>query len=188
MTDNDFSLPSDTSPCPGFAYCVFCESGRDDIAAENVLKGLHAFAISPKVEKEECHSGVWEKCLRRMLPGYVFVYSDVPVPVSELVRVSGILRVLKYNDGDYRLKGADRLFAEWVHAHGGMIGMSLAVKDGTKIRVADGPLKDYEGSIVEVKRQKRIAKVAIRLGDVTRYVWMGFEWLRSVDKEDNADE
>lgn len=140
------------------------------------------------VENEECRSGVWEKRLRHMLPGYVFVYSDNEIPISKLGKMPCVLKPLKYGDGDYILKGGDRDFAEWIYSHNGLIGLSVAIKSGSKIKVVDGPLLDYEGSIVEVKRQKRLAKVLITIGDISREVWMSFEWLKESRMEDHSDE
>lgn len=162
---------------PLHAHCIFCETGRDEIIAARLANENNVTAFVPHIVNEECHSGVWEKHTRRMLPGYIFLYSDEAVNAERIRRTDGVLRFLKYEDGEYDLRGDDRLFAEWIYKAKGTVGISTAVKEGTKIRVVGGPLVDYAGSILEVKRQKRLAKVAITVGNITREVWMSFEWL-----------
>lgn len=167
--------------CPEYAYCVFCETGKEEYVASRIGHDPRITVLVPTIEHDEHRNGTWEKCTRKMLPGYLFLYSAESENCEELKRIDGVIKALKYDDKDYKLTGSDRQFAEWLYRNNGRIGMSSAIKEGTKIRIVGGPLLSYAGSILEVKRSKRIAKVAVTLGDVTREIWMGFEWLTSTD-------
>lgn len=176
-------IDPDALACPEYVYCLFCRSGSEKTVAQAVQQKLNCEAIVPRIERDEHRSGKWEKRVIDMLPGYIFLYSDVEADIESLKGKAGALKVLRYDDGSNRLLDDDLRFAEWLYKNGGTIGISTAVKEGTKIRVTGGPLLDYAGSIIEVKRQKRIAKVAIKLGGVTREVWMSFAWLSAENEQ-----
>lgn len=182
-TDGEGQEKLTVPQCPEHSYCVFCRTGTESETAELIGKEKNCSVIVPKIEREECHSGVWKRIVKNMLPGYIFAFSDDPLELSDVKNRGGVIKLLRYDDEEYDLRGDDREFAEWLYKNGGTIGVSTAVKVGTKIKVTGGPLLDYAGSIMEVKRQKRIAKVRITLGDIIRDVWMSFEWLKEDENQ-----
>ena len=179
MLENLSQNMNDRGKLPEQIYCVFCRAGSEENTASLINSRLGCRAIVPRVIRDECHSGIWEKKVRVMLPGYIFVYSDTAVSLDGVGEGGGMLKLLRYGENDNELRGNDLEFAEWIYDNDGTIGLSTAVKEGSKIRVVGGPLLNYSGSIVEVKRQKRLAKVSITIGDTVRDVWMSFEWLQN---------
>ena len=183
LTDREGRESAAVPQCPEHSYCVFCRTGTESETAELIGNDKECVVIIPKIEREECHSGVWKRITKNMLPGYIFIFSDDALELSDIRRRGGVIKLLRYDEEDYDLRGDDRNFAEWIYKNEGVIGVSTAVKEGTKIKVTGGPLLDYAGSIIEVKRQKRIAKVRITLGEITRDVWVSFEWLKEDENE-----
>ena len=165
--------------CPVYACCLFVRAGDEERAAAEIAEKTGCSVLVPMIDREELHSGSWVRITKKLLPGYVFLYSDSPIASESMTGTNGVLKVLKYTDGRCELVGEDRRFAEWIYDNGGTVGVSTAVKEGDRIRVIDGPLLDYCGSITEVKRKKRTAKVSISFGEITREIWMSFEWLKT---------
>lgn len=182
VSNYEFHSQTGSSECPEFAYCLFVKAGEEERTAAELSETTGCIPLVPMVERDERHSDKWERVAKKMLPGYVFLYSFVPIDPEPISDSSGVLRILRYTDESAELVGEDRRFAEWVYKNGGTVGVSTAVREGTKIRVIDGPLLDYRGSIIEVKRQKRTAKVAVSFGEITREIWMSFEWLESEEE------
>ena len=172
MSDMEKSIPN---RFPAHCVCAFCKGGTESVLEQILGAELNCVAFTPKVEREESHGGKKTVTVRKMMPGYIFIFSDDSISASELYRIDGILRLLKYDDGEYDLREDDLRFAKWLYSNDGKIGLSTAISEGTKIRVINGPLLDYAGSIIEVKRGKRIAKVRIAIGDTIRDIWIGFE-------------
>ena len=168
---------------PKHAYCLFCRTGREKDIASVIRITNECEALIPRIEKEECRSGVWERKVKSMLPGYLFIYSDSEFDFDRIKGIDGVLKILRYKDYERDLRGDDRRFADWLYSNGGTFGVSKAIKEGTKIRIVDGPLVKYAGSILEVKRQKRQAKVEITVGSIRREIWMSFEWLEPEEIE-----
>ncbi len=161
---------------PQYVYCVFCKGGAETRAAA-VYSAAGCEAIVPMIEKDVRKQGVWQRRRHKMLPGYTFLYSDRKLNYDELRSAGGTARVLRYGTGECELRDTDREFALWLYRNKGCIGVSVAVKVGTRILITGGPLLDYAGRIKEVNRSKRIAKVEVSIEDAVRNVWMSFERL-----------
>lgn len=127
-----------------------------------------------------------------MLPGYVFfeiptcehhLVSEkdagrVPLDVAlqDVIKVDCILKLLRYLDGRWQLNGFDDQFARMLFEAGGNIGISQAFFDqGNRIRILDGFLKDYEGSISRVNRKRRVVEVKVDLHGKKVSMWLGYE-------------
>ena len=154
-------------------YCLFCEA-QSEAAVIAYLRVLGLEAISPATVRLAVRRGREVRENRRMLPGYVFVYASAAPDFRQLSRISGVLRALKYNDGSYALTGADLAFAAWLYANGGVIDVSAAIQAGTKIKIIDGPLRDYGGRIVKVDKKRKSVAVEIGLGGAVKLVWASF--------------
>ena len=58
-----------------------------------------------------------------------------------------------------------------------MIGLSKVYRENDKVKVLNGPLKDYEGNILKIDGRSRNALVEFRFDERIWKVWMAFEWL-----------
>ncbi len=162
---------------PKYIYCVSCMANMDATVVRNIEQVLPARAISLSFDREEHKDGAWRVKTHPLFWGYIFVYADLPLDTQKIYEIDHVNRVLQYGDGNCNLHGEDRCFAEWVLRYEGHIGLSKALLVGDKTRIIDGPLKEYEGVIRSVNRQKGKALVDISIGDTVKPTWLYFEWM-----------
>ncbi|MDO4564043.1 MAG: hypothetical protein Q4C04_00320 [Clostridia bacterium] len=159
--------------------CVFCESGRESNTVRAIEREFpEAVAMFPTFERDERKNGTWIRRRLPLLSGYVFVYSEKVLDLVRLGRLIGVYKPLRYQDGEYALRGADLEFARWLWQNEGNIGISQAIKKGGRIEVISGPLAEYKGVIKDVNNHRRSALVTIEVGEMKRDVWLSFEWLQ----------
>ncbi len=160
-------------------YCVFCASGKERITCLH-LEGLTGGeAISPRVVCHISRQGVWEDYEYGLLPGYVFLFlaeGEESLPVAKILKLPDVLKILHYDQGQYELRGADAAFARWLRQNDGVIGKSTAVREGERIRVVDGPMRQLFTKITKVNKQRRRAQVEFSINGVPHVMWMAFDW------------
>jgi transcriptional antiterminator NusG len=94
-----------------------------------------------------------------------------------LLGVEKLHRILNYDGDCVTLQGDDLSFAQWVYQYKGKIGVSKAMMVGDRIKVFEGPLKDYEGVIKKVNKQRRSTMVEVSVGSSSKNIWLAFEWI-----------
>ena len=176
-----FSI-SEKSECwdstyPVNAYCVFCKAGYEEKVAKaiNAQNGLTAFPVMQ--EKHKSKNGVKSVVRQVMLPGYVFVYTNSPIPTKHVFSNTKVIYLLKYSDESYQLYGEDLAYAKWILKYNGLIACSTAVRLGSQVKIVEGPLKDYEGTIQEISKKNRNAKIVITIADRIFNIWLPFIWI-----------
>ena len=126
-------------------------------------------------------NGVRHTEKQQLMKGYIFLRLDELPPSNQLHDIPGFVRVLKYQTGDWELAGSDLSFAEYVFASNGVLGVSKAYKIGGRIRLVEGPLKDYEGSILKLDRHRKNGLVEISCHGKRFQVWLPFDIVQPVD-------
>lgn len=168
--------------------CLFCITGREFRVAEEMGRLFPQLSATALVQEKHKSVG-GQKTTERviMLPGYVFFASaDRSLGTQELFRVPGIIRVLRGQERDWPLVGSDRTFAKMVMDLGGVIAMSQAYKEGDRVCVLSGPLKDLEGNITRIDRRSRNGQIELKFDNRTWKVWLAFEYI-SVTMQDKKD-
>ena len=169
--------------------CFFCKCGKE----RDVVRHFRAVfpkdrAIVPtRTRYRRTREAVFEEEVP-LLPGYVFfeireegkpapeITEGILLALLDFARTDSVLRLLKYTDGDWRLRGFDDQFAEMLIKTGGNIGVSKAYFDeGKRIRITDGFLKDYEGDIVRVNKKTRTAEISVDFQGKKVSMWLGYE-------------
>jgi len=141
-------------------YCLFCATGREG-QIETFLKKFGINVINARAERHVFKSGKRVGTdLRPLFPGYVFFKGGSAIDWTCFWH-SDIYYVLKYKDGERGLRGADLDCARWLLRNNGIIRASRAIEVGKKIRIIEGPLKDYEGCIIAVRRRQQYVTVRI---------------------------
>jgi transcription antitermination factor NusG len=169
------------SRMPNYMYCVSCMANSDAFVAREIEKALPARALSLTYDREEHHGDKWVIRTCPLLWGYVFVYAEEALDIGSIYAIEHVARVLKYDDGEHDLRGDDRRFASWALLHDGHIALSKAILVGDKTRIIDGPLKNYEGKICKINRQKGRALVDVSVEGSIKQLWLYFEWMTLKD-------
>ena len=181
--------------------CFFCKGGKEkDVVRHFMTVFPKERAIAPtRTRYRRTSEAVIEEQVP-LLPGYVFfeiteegtqapgIVDAVLYALLDFSRSDSVLRLLRYTDGNWRLQGFDDRFAELLFKSGGNIELSQAYFDkGKRIRILDGFLKDYEGSIVRVNRKKKTAEVSVDLQGKKVSMWLGYELLEAAEPGDNEE-
>jgi transcription termination/antitermination protein NusG len=153
------------------AYCVMCQTGAEHTVCERITQcAPDVTALVPVRVIEEKRNKRWQAFEKTLIPGYVFCYSNDPLP-DDLVRsVRNIYKVLAYERGLRALHYEDRDYALWLYRHQGRIEPSTVLEEGQTITVIDGPLKDMTGKIVRLDKRKRKVWVAFNFDGEPRRV------------------
>lgn len=157
--------------------CFFCRTGSELQVAREIERVLPmAAALVPTKLRTRRIDGkpIEEKVT--LFPGYVFARMISDSHVYDLPQQRQILRILTDSEGDWKLKGSDRAFAEGLFQCVGVLGFSEAYYDvNDRIHVIEGPLADYNGQILRVNRRNKTAEVQICFQGISMKVWLGFE-------------
>jgi len=165
-----------------YAYCLFCYTGYEERAAQEIRKqcpGVYALPIFQ--EKHRSQNGKRTIVKEVMLPGYLFLFTDKPLFNTRSIRNSKTLKLLKDGEGIAALYGENLSYARWVLRYDGLIGTSKAARIGSRIKVIEGPLKDLEGCIKEVSKKNRNGRVEMTFMNRKISVWLPFEWVQETD-------
>ena len=157
--------------------CVFCTTGSEEAVAR-ALRDADDVSAAFAVRQIQHHSeqGVKSTRTRVMMPGYVFFLAEEGAQAFRFQRLDGVIRVLNY-DQSWPLAGDDLLFAQKLAVYDGMLGMSKVYKEGERIVIESGPLKDFEGIIQKVDRHNRNGLVSIAFGGKEIKAWLAFEYV-----------
>lgn len=114
----------------------------------------------PRCEIMRRIDGAWRKRRERLFPGYVFVQTDDPARVQQLLRTVPTFTRMLGSAGDTFLP-LTRDEVTWINIHTNadthVVEMSEGVIEGDRVVVTSGPLKGHEASISRIDRHKRLA-------------------------------
>jgi len=170
-----------------YIRCLFCLTGKEEGVVTRIAEAGLGNAFHPKKIKPFFKKGKWEDVPVSLLPGYVFVVSEEPVPLNTMRRIPDVIRPLTYGPDDKEglLSGQDRALALWLMRENGLVGYLDVIKEGSQIRIIAGLMKDIKGRVVRVDRRKRMAHVELEVVGSIHNVWLGVNFLESVDNVTN---
>lgn len=177
-------------------YCFFCDTKRTR-SVVNELSGLEIFVkvFEPIVTNNITNSGKNVKETRRLLPGYVFAYSEDIISISDwdkILKTDGIIKPLgkenareelemdeQGNDKsiDYALKDKnDSDFAKLLYGLGGRLDTVHLKDDGRRCVLVDNVwLGEIEATIVKVDRRKSRVKIMFTFAGRCFTTWVAAE-------------
>lgn len=158
--------------------CIFCSVGYELETArllEEIWEDTTVRAATV-IKRRSC-KGIKRTETEVMLKGYVFfrTHNDAVLPFMPMPQ--HVHKLLKSSEGDWRLAGRDRQFADWLLRYNGEIGFSQARKVGDRVQMVNGPLKDMEGSIIKIDKRNQSGCVELVINNRSIKVWLGFELL-----------
>ncbi len=149
-------------------YVIQTFSGEEERTANMMERSISSCLIQecfiPKREKLKKYHGRWNKVEEVLFPGYVFAATEHPKELyQELKAVPRLTRLLgKEGQFFFSLNQEEEDFVREIGGHGHKAVVSkVKIEEGKKIRVLEGPLRDYVGDVVKVNLHKR--EVVIRV-------------------------
>lgn len=168
-------MATDDQKCMEEYGCLFIRPGQETKAIPYMDNMLEICAIGLERTYYRSVNGIRHTERQRLMPGYLFFRAQ-ELPPPELIRkIPGFIRTLRYQSGEWELSGSDRSFAEYVFEKNGLFGVSKACKIGDRIRLIDGPLKDYEGAILKLDRHRKNGLVELSCHGRSFRVWLPFD-------------
>lgn len=168
-------MNQDSPEMQDMAYgCIFCTTGKEQVLAEMMNRYAPSVkAIVARQEKHHSDHGKKSKVEQVMMPSYVFFRA--PGGEMPFIPRENLIRLLTLDDGTWELAGDDERFVEWLFKYDGLLSFSKAYKEGDRIRIVSGPLKDMEGQIRRVDKRGRSGQVALEFHGKVHMVWLGFD-------------
>lgn len=166
-----------------YIRCLFCLTGKEESVVARITNAGLGTAFHPRKIKPFFKKDKWKDVLVSLLPGYVFVISETPIPLNQFWRIPDVIRPLTYgpDDHDGYLSGQDRVLALWLMQENGLVGNLDMVKEGSQIRIISGLLKNLNGRVIKVDRRKRLANVELEVVGSIHSVWLGVNFLEPSD-------
>ena len=164
-------------------YCLMTKSGWEcELARHLNLLNSNILALPFVKYIHTSRNGIKGEEQRILLPSYVFLYSREDYQIETLNRIcpEGFSYVYSANSPDRTLLGNDRKYAEWVFSSRGIIGMSKAIRIGSRVKIVDGPLLGVEGMIKEYSKKNRNCRVEATLFNQIISVWLPFVYVDEV--------
>lgn len=155
--------------------CLFCKTGTEEKLIKEVPVELGCRLLVAKKKTRRREGKQFFIVEERLFPGYVFFKAPKDFSTALLSKHSQVLRVLKNQDDNWYLFDTDRQFAELLFESNGIIGLSKAYFEGQRIRIVDGPMKNYEGKITKVNKRFQCGQIEIQLDNRAFKIWLSFE-------------
>ncbi len=134
------------------------EEKTADMIKRMVASDLFQDCFVLKRERLKKFQGSWNKVEEVLFHGYAFVISETPEELyEELKRVPRLTKVLgREMDYFFALGEEEKRLVEHIGGREHKAALSrVAVEEGKRVYVIQGPLKGYEGDILKVNLHKR---------------------------------
>lgn len=163
-------------------YVIQTLGGEEERTADMIRKKVSPEYLEecfvPKRERMKKFHGAWNQVEEILFQGYVFVVSDRPKELyQELKEIPRLTKVLG-RDEEYffSLSKEDEELVRKMGNQEHKAGISrIAVEEGKKIRIVDGPLENYVGDVVKVNLHKREVVVRVEFMGRPMELKMGIE-------------
>ena len=167
-----------------FAYCLFCQTQRaKTIASLLELRGdLRAF--TPQILKRQHVKGKNVDVLYDMLPGYVFVYSNIDLQDFRAFHgLDGVIRRLGVVENKYQLTDADYDFAMRLYESNGVVGQITLIKVGDTVTMKDPLFIGCHGKVTRIDYRKQRARVDYQFAGMDCFTWIACDLIEEVKAE-----
>ena len=149
-------------------YVIQTLGGKEEETAHMIRRNISScFAkecFIPKRERLKKFHGIWNKEEEILFRGYVFVESERPQGLyRELKQIPRLTKLLGREDEYFfALSQEEEELVRGIGDEKHKTSISrIAVEEGKKIRVLEGPLKGYTGDVVKVNLHKRAVVIRV---------------------------
>ena len=174
-------------------YVIHTTTGKEDELIDKIHReSAHqedytdVFCIRRNVWKK--FKGQWRNVSERLFPGYVFIETEKPREIQQMLfMMEGYGRLLgqkgEHTTNFIPLKDHEEAL---MYAYAGKESHTVEVSkikilEGKKVQIVDGPLLGQEGRIKKIDLHKRIAQVEVTLFNQTHLVYLGIEIIREIN-------
>lgn len=163
--------------------CAYCHTGNEAQCAALINGRTDVRALVPmRIRRDKEKTGWVDKSVK-LFPSYLFLYAtgeDALQKIQAAVR-DRHMAIVTYGDGTRTLRGEDLAFARWIRQHGGVIGISSAVREGESIRIVEGALAQMRGTVRKVDRRHKLVQIELEINGFT--TWLSYDWVDRMEEE-----
>ena len=128
-----------------------------------------------RIEKQK-HKDRYIEKERLLFPGYLFVETDYPEKIHEILCSQPEYIKILGNDGMFLpLTVREEEFLNRITGHTDKVDMSLGIIEDGAVKILSGPLSGFEQYIVKVDRHKRKAYLEMELFGEVKKIIAGLE-------------
>lgn len=143
---------------------------------DRISKDLYKDCFVPQAEYLYKKDGVFEKRIRPLFPGYIFVSTDnVRDFYDSLKKIDGFKRILKSGEDFTPISSEEAGFIAGITDDDYNISLSAGFIIDSKITITSGPLIGNEGIIKKIDRHKRIGLIELNFMGQPQLVKMPLE-------------
>lgn len=151
------------------AYCLFCETQKCATISTLIERCWGIRCISPQIIQRKWVKGIPKEVRHLMLPGYIFIYPDIPL--EKLIWVPGIIRTL----GNSQLQNRDLAFADMLKKCNGVVGTIHLSMEGDRFALEDPLWQHIGGKIVKIDRERKRCCIEFTFDDIQHFIWLGYD-------------
>ncbi len=139
-------------------------------------RALFTECFVPQAEYIFRNNGIYEKRIRPLFPGYIFVITDkISAFYEELRKLEGFKRVLREGDYFTPIRSEEAAYIAGLMGDDYNIAMSEGYILDSKVYITSGPLLGREGVIKKIDRHKRSAIIELHFMGQPQLVRMPLE-------------
>lgn len=167
-------------------YVIQTYGGEEERTADMIRCQISSYFMEecfiPKRERMKKFCGTWNKVEEVLFHGYVFANSNRPEELyQELKIIPKLTKVLgRENAYFFPLNEAEERLVRRIGDKNHKTGVSkIEIDKGKKIRVIEGPLKNFVGDVVKVNLHKREVVVRVEFMGKPVELFMGVEMVKT---------
>lgn len=171
-------------------YVIQTLGGKEEETADMIRKTVSSYYMKecfiPKRERLKKYHGIWNKEEEILFKGYVFTESTRPEELyQKLKKIPRMTKVLgREEQYFFALNQEEEELVRGIGDEKHRTSISkIEVEEGKKIRVIEGPLKEYVRDVVKVNLHKREVVVRVEFMGRLMELKMGVEMIREGEKE-----
>lgn len=172
----------DQNSTENMAYgCLFCITGKEQSVVDHIQASCpDVRAITMRKTKYRTCKKVKHTEEAIVLPSHVFFQAPSYIDPALVFPRENVIRTLSMN-GNWRLSGADERFVRWLFRYEGLLSLSQAYREGDRIRIVSGPLKDMEGRIRRIDKRGLSGQVILSFNGRDILIWLEFELVEPIE-------
>jgi transcriptional antiterminator NusG len=154
-------------------YALFVKTGEEEVMRkflETLLPYANMKILIPKRKLQERRGGKVTEVIRSLLPGYVLIKTEMDISIyHRLKQMPGLLRILRDESEPLCIPEHEIATILALTNDSDVIEFSEIYKEGDRIRVVSGPMKDLEGIIDSYNHRKKRLRIRLEiLGQVKK--------------------
>jgi transcription termination/antitermination protein NusG len=161
-------------------HVISIRSGREmRVKAEiaNLTSNQYHLFV-PRRELFHRFNGTYQKVIRPLFPGYLFIYKRIESLLTDLrhSHLDGRVRPVMFDRRFAMVREPEMAFLMKITGPEGVVKASKIISNNNRtITIKNGPLKDMTGRILYINRKKRKAMLHVELMDRSVRVAVGVE-------------